>query len=67
MSKVYRTELTPLSFLERAAIAFPEKTAMVHDDRTLTYKEMETLTIRVARALQGLGVDAGARVAFLCP
>ncbi|HEU4320932.1 MAG TPA: AMP-binding protein [Acidimicrobiia bacterium] len=67
MSKVYRTELTPLSFLERAAIAFPEKTAIVHGDRTLTYKEMEALTIRVARALQGLGVDAGARVAFLCP
>lgn len=67
MSPVYRTELTPLSFLERAAIAFGEKPGIVYGDRQMTYAEMARLTTRVARALQGRGVGAGDRVAFLCP
>ena len=67
MDKVYRTELTPLSFLERAAIAFPDKTAILHADREITYEEMADLTTRVARSLQGLGIGEGDRVAFLCP
>ena len=66
-TKVYRTELSPLSFLERAAIAFPEKTAVVNGERTLTYREMAKLTTRVANSLRALGVEAGDRVAFLCP
>jgi fatty-acyl-CoA synthase len=28
--KVYRTELTPVSFLRRSAYMFPDKTAIVH-------------------------------------
>src|SRR5215467_1010664 len=28
--QVYRTELTPVSFLERSAAVFPDKTAVVH-------------------------------------
>ncbi|HEX6219538.1 MAG TPA: AMP-binding protein [Acidimicrobiia bacterium] len=67
MSKVYRTELTPLSFLERAAIAFAEKTAISHGDRSLSYGEMARITIRAARALEASGVGKGDRVAFLCP
>ncbi|MFZ0014337.1 MAG: AMP-binding protein [Acidimicrobiia bacterium] len=66
-SHVYRTELTPLSFLERAAMAFPEKSGIVYGDRSLTYREMSALTTRVARALQASGVGEGDRVAFLCP
>ncbi len=64
---VYRTELTPLSFLERAAIVFGDKTAITYRDRDLTYQEMATLTNRVARALEASGVGQGDRVAFLCP
>ncbi|MGD2103145.1 MAG: AMP-binding protein, partial [Acidimicrobiia bacterium] len=64
---VYRTELTPLSFLERSAIAFPAKTAIVHGEQAITYAEMAQQVTRVARALQGSGVGAGDRVAFLCP
>ena len=67
MSQVYRTELTPLSFLERAAIAFPSKTAISYGDRNLTYEEMATLATRVARALERERVGEGDRVAFLCP
>lgn len=32
MSKVYRTELTPLSFLERSSIVFPAKTTVALKD-----------------------------------
>jgi fatty-acyl-CoA synthase len=67
MDKVYRTELTPLAFLERSAITFPEKTAIIHRDRQITYREMAGLATRVARSLPALGVGAGDRVAFLCP
>jgi len=67
LTKVYRTELTPLSFLERSAMAFPNKPAIVYGDRTLDYREMAALTTRVARALQVAGIGAGDRVAFLCP
>ncbi|HZD23614.1 MAG TPA: acyl--CoA ligase family protein [Acidimicrobiia bacterium] len=65
--KVYRTELTPLSFLERAVIAFGEKKAVIHGDRSLTYAEMAALTTRAAHAFQAAGIGAGDRVAFLCP
>jgi fatty-acyl-CoA synthase len=64
---VYRTELTPLSFLERASIVFGDKTAIKYRDRTLTHGEVASLTTRVARALQVGGVEQGDRVAFLCP
>jgi fatty-acyl-CoA synthase len=67
MDRVYRTELTPLSFLERSSLAFPDKTAILYGDRQLTYAEMAELTTRVARALEASGVRAGDRVAFLCP
>jgi fatty-acyl-CoA synthase len=67
VTKVYRTELTPLSFLDRAAVVFGDKTAISYRDRSLTYTEMAGLTTRVARALQTGGVGQGDRVAFLCP
>jgi hypothetical protein len=31
--KVYRTDLTPISFLRRSAVIFPNKIAVVHGDR----------------------------------
>ncbi len=65
--KVYRSELTPLAFLERAALSFLAKPAIVYGERQLTYAEMSTETTRMARALQASGVETGDRVAFLCP
>ena len=35
---VYRTELTPVSFLVRSAYVFPDKTAVVHGSRRYTYR-----------------------------
>ena len=34
--RVYRSELTPVSFLRRSASVFPDKTAVVHGERRYT-------------------------------
>jgi acyl-CoA synthetase (AMP-forming)/AMP-acid ligase II len=51
-TKVYRTELTPLSFLRRSAYLFPEKTAVIYGDRRYTYKEFEERVDRLASRLR---------------
>ena len=44
LNPVYRTELTPLSFLERSSIVWPDKTATVYGDETMSYAEMAAHT-----------------------
>ena len=65
--KVYRTELTPVSFLRRSAYMFPEKTAVVHGERRYTYRELEERVDRLASRLKEKGFEKGERIAFLCP
>jgi len=65
--KVYRTELTPLSFLERSTSVFPEKTAIVHGERQYTYREFAWRVNRLASHLRESGLQRHDRVAFLCP
>ncbi len=65
--KVYRTELTPVSFLERSASVFPEKTAIVHGDRHYSYREFAGRVYRLASHLRESGLQKQDRVAFLCP
>jgi fatty-acyl-CoA synthase len=67
LDKVYRTELTPLSFLRRSAYVFGEKTAIVHGDRRYTYREFEERVHRLASRLRDAGLRKGDRVAFLVP
>jgi fatty-acyl-CoA synthase len=67
IAPVYRTELTPLSFLERSAMVYPDKPGVVYGDRELTYSEMAREATRLARALEATGIGPGDRVAFLCP
>jgi len=64
---VYRTELTPVSFLARSAYVFPQKTAVVHGHRRYTYKQFEERVNRLASALRAAGMAKHDRVAFLCP
>ena len=65
---VYRTELTPLAFLERSADVFREKPAVVYGESSYTYPQLRA---RVAAAGFGaapaLGSSTGDRVAVLCP
>jgi fatty-acyl-CoA synthase len=64
---VYRTELTPVSFLRRSAYVYPEKTAVVHGDRRYTYSQLEARADRLASALRRAGLGKHDRVAFICP
>ena len=63
---VYRTELTPVSFLERSASVFPDKTAVVHGDRKYTYREFAERVNRLASQLRDIGMQKQDRVGFLC-
>jgi fatty-acyl-CoA synthase len=65
--KVYRTELTPVSFLRRSARLFPEKTAIVHGERRYTYYQFEERVNRMTSHLLADGLKKHDRVAFLCP
>jgi fatty-acyl-CoA synthase len=65
--KVYRSELTPVSFLRRSAYMFPEKTAVVYGGRRYTYSELEERVDRLSSRLRQAGLQKADRVAFLCP
>jgi fatty-acyl-CoA synthase len=65
--RVYRTELTPVSFLRRSAYVFPNKVAVVHGDRRYTYREFEERVNRLASRLRAAGLQKGDKVAFLAP
>ena len=62
-----RVELTPLMFLERAAVAFSERTALVHGQRRSTYRALRLRVHRLATALRAAGIAPGDRVAVLAP
>src|SRR5947209_18617957 len=64
---VYRTELSPVSFLTRSAYVFPDKTAVVHGSRRYTYRQLEERVNRLASALRAAGLGKHDRVPFLCP
>jgi fatty-acyl-CoA synthase len=65
--KVYRSELTPVSFLRRSAYMFPEKTAVVYGGRRYSYSELEERVDRLSSRLRDAGLQKGDRIAFLCP
>jgi acyl-CoA synthetase (AMP-forming)/AMP-acid ligase II len=67
MERVYRTLLTPISFLRRSASLYPNKTAVVHGARRYTYREFEERVNRLANRLREDGLQRHDRVAFLCP
>src|SRR5687767_7194130 len=68
-AKVYRAELSPVSFLRRSAAVFPDETAVVHADRgdSYTYREFAARVNRLANGLRAAGLHKDDRVAFLCP
>ena len=66
-NKVYRTELTPVSFLERSACVFPDKVAVIHGERLYTYRQLEERVNRLASALRQAGLGKHDRVGFICP
>jgi fatty-acyl-CoA synthase len=65
--KVYRTELTPVSFLRRSAYIYPDKIAIIHYNRRYTYRQFEERVNRLSSNLLAKGLQKHDRVAFLCP
>ncbi len=66
--KVWRTELTPVDFLRRAAYVYGPKVGLVHaDGRRYTWAEIADRSWRLANALRALGLEKGDRVAVLSP
>lgn len=60
-------QLTPLSYLSRAATAFGDRVAIVDRDRHLTYRVFYDRVCRLATALRATGAQPGDRVAILAP
>lgn len=65
--KVYRSELTPLSFLRRSAFVYPDKIAVVYGKTRYTYREFEERVNRFTFNLLTSGLKKHERVAFLSP
>ena len=59
------TLLSPVSFLDRSAVAFPDRVAVVDGERRLTWAELRERSRRLAVALQESGIEKDDRVAFL--
>ncbi|MGH2883929.1 MAG: AMP-binding protein, partial [Solirubrobacteraceae bacterium] len=57
--------LTPTSFLARSAAVHGERLAVIDGSLELSYGELRSRAARLAGALEGLGVQAGGRVAVL--
>jgi fatty-acyl-CoA synthase len=62
---VFRTELNPVDFLDRAAYIYPDKTAVVQGKRRYGYRELAERSWRLANALRSAGLAKGDRVATL--
>ena len=61
------TQLSPLTFIERAAAVYPERVAQIHGERRLTWGETYTRCRRLASALQRHGVGENDTVALMLP
>ena len=57
--------LTPLSFLERAALVFPDRTAIIHGGLRRSYAEFYARARRLASALAQRGIGRGDTVSVL--
>jgi long-chain acyl-CoA synthetase len=60
-------KVTMPEFLTRTAQRFPSRTALIFMGKKITYRELEALVNRFAKALLGLGVKPGDKVAMLLP
>jgi len=64
-SLVFRQELTPVSWIERAGEAFADRVAVVDGPISHTWREFRARARRLASALRAKGMRKGDRVAFL--
>jgi fatty-acyl-CoA synthase len=65
VEKVFRQELTPTHFLERAGDAYAQRIAVTDGDVSFTWGEFRLRARKLASALRAQGLRKGDRVAFL--
>ncbi len=58
-------QLTPITFLARAAAVFPQRVAVIHGDIRLTYAEFYARSRRLASALAQRGIGRGDTVSVM--
>ncbi|TYI39656.1 hypothetical protein ES332_A02G109700v1 [Gossypium tomentosum] len=59
--------LTPITFLDRAAVIYPDSVSLVHGDVKYTWKQTRQRCVRLASALAQLGIAPRHVVAVLAP
>ena len=60
-------QLTPLSFLRRAASLYPDNEAIVHGELSRSWGVMYERCVRLASSLTSLGIGRGDTVAAMLP
>ncbi|BAY61683.1 putative AMP-binding enzyme [Calothrix brevissima NIES-22] len=63
---VYRSLLTPLTFIQRNAKVYSHKVAIIYQQKRFTYGEFAARINCLASALRHSGLEKGDRVAFFC-
>ncbi len=59
--------LSPLTFLRRTSIVYPQRRALIDGGRQFSWSQVFERCLRLADALQQLGIKRNATVAALCP
>ena len=57
--------LTPLTYLERAAVTYPDHLAVIHGEQRLTYRDFWRRSRRLASALASRGIGKGDTVTVM--
>src|SRR5437660_3546338 len=63
--KVFRQELTPVSWIERAGVAYADRVAVVDGDVRYTWRELRARSRRMASAFRRAGLKKDDRIAIL--
>lgn len=57
--------LSPLSFIKRTAMVYPDRLSVIHGEKTFTWKQTYERCIRLASALNKIGIKKGDTVAVM--
>src|ERR1700716_351367 len=63
--KVFRQELTPVSWIERAGVAYADRVAVVDGEVRYTWRELRARARRMASAFRRAGLKKDDRIAIL--
>ncbi|MCL7024682.1 hypothetical protein MKW94_006429 [Papaver nudicaule] len=67
LSSTNTSLLTPLGFLERAAIVYGDCTSIIYNKTTYTWKQTYHRSLQLASAIRSLGIECGHVISVLSP